>query len=101
MRYTKIETIVEGGPASKSGQIKSGDRIIGVAQDGGKMIDVIGWSSSEIVGLIRGKRPARADPAARDRHCPARAFGVRGDLAAAIDGLRRPEQPAGDGGDHQ
>jgi carboxyl-terminal processing protease len=54
--YTKIETIVEGGPASKSGQVKSGDRIIGVAQDGEKMVDVIGWPSNEIVGLIRGKR---------------------------------------------
>ncbi len=54
--YTKIETIVEGGPASKSGQVKSGDRIVGVAQEGEKMIDVVGWSSSEIVGLIRGKR---------------------------------------------
>ena len=54
--YTRIETIVEGGPASKSGQVKSGDRIIGVAQDGEKMVDVIGWPSSEIVGLIRGKR---------------------------------------------
>ena len=54
--YTKIETIVEGGPASKSGQVKSGDRIVGVAQDGEQMVDVIGWSSNEIVGLIRGKR---------------------------------------------
>ena len=54
--YTKIETIVEGGPANKSGQVKSGDRIIGVAQDGEKMVDVIGWPSNEIVGLIRGKR---------------------------------------------
>ncbi|MBJ8444924.1 carboxy terminal-processing peptidase [Acinetobacter bereziniae] len=54
--YTKIETIVDGGPASKTGQVKSGDRIIGVAQDGDKMVDVIGWPSSEIVGLIRGKR---------------------------------------------
>ena len=54
--YIKIETIVEGGPASKSGQVKSGDRIVGVAQDGDKMVDVVGWSSSEIVGLIRGKR---------------------------------------------
>ncbi|EXU32546.1 C-terminal processing peptidase family protein [Acinetobacter baumannii 24845_8] len=54
--YTKIETIVEGGPASKSGQVKSGDRIVGVAQEGGKMVDVVGWASSEIVGLIRGKR---------------------------------------------
>jgi carboxyl-terminal processing protease len=54
--YTRIETIVEGGPASKSGQIKSGDRIIGVAQDNEAMVDVIGWPSNEIVGLIRGKR---------------------------------------------
>jgi len=54
--YIKIETIVEGGPASKSGQVKSGDRIVGVAQDGDKMVDVVGWSSPEIVGLIRGKR---------------------------------------------
>ncbi|NHB56499.1 carboxy terminal-processing peptidase [Acinetobacter sp. 194] len=54
--YTKIETIVDGGPASKTGQVKSGDRIIGVAQDGEKMVDVIGWPSGEIVGLIRGKR---------------------------------------------
>lgn len=54
--YTKIETIVDGGPASKTGQVKSGDRIIGVAQDGDKMVDVVGWTSSEIVGLIRGKR---------------------------------------------
>ncbi|WP_343595740.1 carboxy terminal-processing peptidase [Acinetobacter sp.] len=54
--YTKIETIVDGGPASKSGQVKAGDRIVGVAQNGEKMVDVIGWSSQEIVGLIRGKR---------------------------------------------
>lgn len=54
--YTRVETIVEGGPASKSGQIHPGDRIIGVAQDGKKMEDVVGWTSQEIVGLIRGKR---------------------------------------------
>lgn len=54
--YTRIESIVEGGPASKSGQVRAGDRIIAVAQDGEPMVDVVGWSSSEIVGLIRGKR---------------------------------------------
>ncbi len=54
--YTRIETIVEGGPAAKSGQIHAGDRIIAVAQDGGPMVDVVGWSSSEIVALIRGAR---------------------------------------------
>ena len=54
--YTRVETIVDGGPASKSGQIKSGDRIIGVGQDGEPIVDVVGWPSGEIVGLIRGKR---------------------------------------------
>lgn len=54
--YTRVETLVDGGPASKSGLVKSGDRIIGVAQDGLPMVDVVGWPSSEIVGLIRGKR---------------------------------------------
>ena len=59
--YTKIETIVEGGPASKSGQVKSGDRIIGVGQEGEKIIDVIGWPSKEVVGLIRGKRGTKVN----------------------------------------
>lgn len=54
--YTKIETLVEGGPASKTGQVRSGDRIVGVAQEGEPMQEVIGWTSSEIVGVIRGKR---------------------------------------------
>jgi carboxyl-terminal processing protease len=54
--YTRVETLVDGGPASKSGLVKPGDRIVGVAQDGLPMVDVVGWPSSEIVGLIRGKR---------------------------------------------
>ncbi|MEY4516457.1 MAG: hypothetical protein RL180_803, partial [Pseudomonadota bacterium] len=54
--YTRIESIVDGGPASKSGQVRAGDRITGVAQDGGPLVDVVGWPSNEIVGLIRGKR---------------------------------------------
>ena len=59
--YTRIETIVEGGPASKSGQVRAGDRIIGVAQDGEKMVDVVGWQSREVVSLIRGKRGTKVN----------------------------------------
>lgn len=54
--YTRIVTLVDGGPAAKSGQIKPNDLIIGIAKDGEKMVDVVGWSTREIVGLIRGKR---------------------------------------------
>lgn len=54
--YTKIMTLVDGGPAARSGQIKANDLIIGVAQDGEKMVDTIGWSVREVVNLIRGKK---------------------------------------------
>ena len=54
--YTRIVTLVDGGPAAKSGQIKPNDLIVGIAKDGETMIDVVGWSTREIVGLIRGKR---------------------------------------------
>lgn len=54
--YTRIATLVEGGPAAKGGQIKPNDLIIGIAKDGKTMTDVVGWSTREIVGLIRGKR---------------------------------------------
>ncbi len=57
--YTRIESIVDGGPASKSGQIKVGDRITGIAQDGQPLVDVVGWPSNEIVGLIRGTRGSK------------------------------------------
>ncbi len=54
--YTRIVTLVDGGPAAKTGQIKPNDLIIGIAKDGKNMTDVVGWSTREIVGLIRGKR---------------------------------------------
>ncbi len=54
--YTRIVTLVDGGPAAKTGQIKPNDLIIGIAEEGKTMVDVVGWSTREIVGLIRGKR---------------------------------------------
>ncbi len=54
--YTRIVALVDGGPAAKTGQVKPNDLIIGIAEDGKTMTDVVGWSTREIVGLIRGKR---------------------------------------------
>lgn len=53
--YTTIRELVPGGPAALSGQLKIGDRIIGVAQGrGGVMTDVLGWRLDDTVALIRG-----------------------------------------------
>lgn len=54
--YTRIMSLVDGGPAARSGQIKANDLIIGVAADGKKMVDTVGWSTREVVNLIRGKK---------------------------------------------
>lgn len=53
--YTTIRELVPGGPAALSGQLKVGDRILGVAQgQGGVMTDVLGWRLDDTVALIRG-----------------------------------------------
>jgi carboxyl-terminal processing protease len=53
--YATIRELVPGGPASLSGQLKVGDRIVGVAQGAtGSMEDVVGWRLDDTVALIRG-----------------------------------------------
>jgi len=53
--YATIRELVAGGPASLSGQLKVGDRIVGVAQGaGGPMEDIVGWRLDDSVALIRG-----------------------------------------------
>ena len=54
--YTVIRSLVPGGPADKSQQIKADDRIIGVAQDGKEFVDVIGWRLDDVVDLIKGPK---------------------------------------------
>ncbi|MPV85862.1 carboxy terminal-processing peptidase [Ostreibacterium oceani] len=52
-----ITKLIPGGPAIKSGQIQSGDKILGVAQGkDGPMEDIVGWLTRDAVKLIRGKR---------------------------------------------
>lgn len=54
--YTKIISLVPGGPAEKSGKIKPEDRIAKIRQeDSEEFVDVVGWRIDEVVDLIRGK----------------------------------------------
>lgn len=55
--YCKVEELVPGGPAARSGLIKVGDRIVGVSQkEGGEFTDLIDMPISQAVELIRGKK---------------------------------------------
>jgi carboxyl-terminal processing protease len=76
--YTEIKELLAGGPASLSGKLKAGDRIVGVAQGAdGPMVDVIGWRIDDVVDLIRGTEdtvvrldilPASASAGADGKH---------------------------------
>jgi len=53
--HATIRELVPGGPAALSGQLKPGDRIVGVAQgETGTMADVFGWRLDDVVSQIRG-----------------------------------------------
>ncbi len=55
--HTTIKSVVAGGPADKSGEIKPTDKIIGVAQeDEDAFTDVVGWRLDEVVELIKGPK---------------------------------------------
>lgn len=55
--YTVVRSVVRGGPAQRSGEIKPGDRIVGVGQGkDGPVKDVIGWRVDDVVALIRGPK---------------------------------------------
>ena len=55
--YTKIISLVPGGPAEKSGKIKPEDRISKIRQKNSKeFVDVVGWRIDEVVDLIRGEK---------------------------------------------
>lgn len=57
--YTVIRSLVAGGPAAKSKELSEGDRIVGVAQEDGDVVDVIGWRLDDVVELIKGPKGSK------------------------------------------
>jgi len=54
--YCKIREIVPGGPAARSGELKVGDRIVGVAQENGEFTDLVDMPLPQAVEMIRGQK---------------------------------------------
>ncbi|GHT87271.1 tail-specific protease [Betaproteobacteria bacterium] len=52
--YVTVRELIAGGPAILSGKVAVGDRIVGVAQGKGPIVDISGWRVTEAVDLIRG-----------------------------------------------
>jgi carboxyl-terminal processing protease len=54
--YCQVRELVPGGPASRSGVLKPGDRIVAVAQAGKPAVDIKNMPPSRAVELIRGAK---------------------------------------------
>ena len=54
--YCKIVSLVPGGPAEQSKQIKPNDRIIAVAQGDDEPVDTVEMKLTKVVDMIRGER---------------------------------------------
>jgi carboxyl-terminal processing protease len=54
--YTVIRSLVPGSPADMSHQLAPDDRIVGVAQAQGDIVDIIGWRLDDVVELIKGPK---------------------------------------------
>jgi carboxyl-terminal processing protease len=57
--YCKIWDLSAGGPALRSGQLKIGDRIVAVAQDGKDPVDIIDMPLPQAVEMIRGPKDTK------------------------------------------
>ncbi|OEF24091.1 carboxy terminal-processing peptidase [Vibrio rumoiensis] len=59
--YTVIRSLVTGGPAATSKELAEGDKIIGVGQDGKKIVDIIGMRLDDVVQLIKGPKGTKVN----------------------------------------
>ena len=54
--YAKIQRLLPGGPAERSGKMSAGDRIVAVAQGENPFVDVRDMNLDKIAEIIRGKK---------------------------------------------
>lgn len=54
--FTKVVSLIPGGPAEMDGRLKPADRILSIAQGSQSFEDVVGWRLDEVVQKIRGPK---------------------------------------------
>jgi len=57
--FTVIQSLVPGGQADKTGQLRPKDKIIGVAQEGEAPVSTIDMDLTDVVKMIRGKKGSK------------------------------------------
>ena len=58
-RYTRITSLLSGGPAAADGRLKVNDRIVAIAKGEGGFVDVSGMSIDRVLNFLRSKPGTR------------------------------------------
>ncbi len=69
--YCTIESLIPGGPAEKSKQIKAKDRVIAVAQSNQPPVNVVDMDLTKVVELIRGPKDTQVRLTIEEKDNPA------------------------------
>jgi carboxyl-terminal processing protease len=69
--YCTIESLIPGGPADKSKQIRGKDRVIAVAQSNQPPVSVVDMELSKVVELIRGPKGTQVRLTLEEKDNPA------------------------------
>jgi carboxyl-terminal processing protease len=83
----KVESLLVGGPAAKSGEILKGDKILSIGQDGGAMEDIAGMPLSKVVDMIRGEEGTlvKIEVASGGEGAPSRVITLRREVVQLND----------------
>jgi carboxyl-terminal processing protease len=88
--YTRIKSLVPGGPAERSKLLKPKDRVVAVAQADEEPVDVVEMRLNKVVELIRGKKGTEV----RLTVVPAAEDGTRKVISLVRDDIKLSEQLA-------
>jgi len=69
--YCTIESLIPGGPADKSNQIRGKDRVIAVAQSNQPPVNVVDMELPKVVELIRGPKGTQVQLTLEEKDNPA------------------------------
>jgi carboxyl-terminal processing protease len=58
--YTRVDELISGGPAWKSGELEVGDIILKVAQGNQEPVDIVGMRLDHAIEFIKGKKGTEA-----------------------------------------
>ncbi len=87
--FTKVSSIVPGGPAARQGELEANDLIQAVQQDGMEPVDIKGMRIDDVVSKIRGKKGTKVTLKVKKQDGTAKSITILRDVVIMDEGFAR------------